>query len=143
MEEEEKLQRVRLSQRPKSKFSDFHGQPQEWKVFLGDTREIYELFKDPQQRILQIAGLCPDQAVKDIVMAYSRGGPEGPDKAIAALKASFGDEHLNKPVLLQRLKDTPTASGATGISTTCNLIIGNLEALSNLEGIHQVIPQDV
>ena len=143
LEEEDKLQRVRLSQRPKSKFSDFHGEPQEWKVFLGDTKEIYELFKDPQQRILQIAGICPDQVIKDKVMAYSGSGPEGPDKAIAALKSEYGDQHLNKPVLLQRLKDTATASGPTGISTTCNLVISNLEALSNLGGPDQVVPQYV
>ena len=88
-----------------------------------DTKEIYELFPDPQQRILQIAAICPDQAIKDKVMAYSGSGPEGPDKAIAALMSEYGDRHLNKPVLLQRLNDTATASGAAGISTTCNLVL--------------------
>ena len=29
LEEEEKLQRIRLAQRPKCKFSNFHGEPQE------------------------------------------------------------------------------------------------------------------
>ena len=101
LEEEEKLQRVRLSQRPKQKFSPFYGQPQEWKVFMGDCQEIYQLFKDPQQRLLQIAALCPDKAIKDLVLTYSGGGPAGPDKAIAALKASYGSEHLNQPVILQ------------------------------------------
>ena len=76
-------------------------------------------------------------------MAYSGSGPEGPDKAIAALKSEYGTRHLNKPVLLQRLKDTATASGAAGISTTCNLVLSNLEALSNVGGPDQVVPQDV
>ena len=143
LEEEEKLQRVRLSQRPKQMFSPFHGQPEEWKVFMGDCQEIYQLFQDPQQRLLQIAALCPDKAIKDLVPTYSGGGPAGPDKAIAALKASYGSEHLNQPVILQRLKDTPTAHSVAEISATCNVIIGNLEALSNLEGTHQIIPQDV
>ena len=53
---------------------------------MGDTKEIYELFKDPQQRILQIAALCPDQEIKVKVMAYSGSGPSGPDKALKAFK---------------------------------------------------------
>ena len=110
---------------------------------MGDTKEIYELFQDPQQRILQIAAICPDQAIKDKVMAYSGSGEEGPDKAIAALKSEFGTKHLNKPVLLQRLKDTATASGAGGIPTTCTSVLSNLEALNNVGGPDQIIPQDV
>ena len=86
-------------------------------VFVGDTKEIYK------QRILQIAAICPDQAIKDKVMAYSGSGPEGPDKCLKALKSENGTRHLNKPVLLQRLKDTATASGSAGISTTCTLVI--------------------
>ena len=143
LEEEEKLQRVRLSQRPKQKFSPFHGRPEQWKVFMGDCQEIYQLFQDPQQRLLQIATLCLDKDIKDLVLTYSGGGPASPDKAIAALKASFGSSHLNAPVILQRLKDTPTAHNVAEISATCNNIIGNLEALSNLDGTHQIEPQDV
>ena len=110
---------------------------------MGDVKEIYEIFKDPHQRILQIAALCPDQDIKDKVMAYSGSGPDGPDKALKALKSEFGDRHLNKPVILQRLKDTATATGHTGITTTCNLVLSNLEALSNVGGPDQVVPQDV
>ena len=47
LEEDEKLQQVRLSQRPKQKFSQFHGRPEQWKVFMGDCEEIYQLFQDP------------------------------------------------------------------------------------------------
>ena len=143
LEEDEKLQRVRLSQRPKQKFSTFNGKPEQWKVFLGDCEEIYQLFKDPQQRLLQIATLCPDKDIKDLVLTYSGGGPTAPDKAIAALKASFGSSHLNAPVILQRLKDTPTAQTVEQIAATCNDVIANLEALSNLETGNQIIPQDV
>ena len=76
-------------------------------------------------------------------MAYSGSGPNGPDKVLKALKSEFGDRHLNKPVILQRLKDTATANGPTGITTTCNLVLSNLEALSNVGGPDQVVPQDV
>ena len=142
LEEEDKLQRVRLSQRPKQRFSLFQGKPEQWKVFVGDCEEIYQLFQDPQQRLLQIAALCPEARIRDLVLTYSGGGPTSPDKAIAALKASFGSSHLNAPVILQRLKDTPTAHSVAEIASTCNDVIANLEALSNLGGQRDV-PQDV
>ena len=41
------------------------------------------------------------------------------------------------------MKDTATASGAAGIYTTCTLVLSNLEALSNVGGPDQVVPQDV
>ena len=37
---------------------------------MSDVKEIYDLFKDPQQRILQIAALCPDQDIKDNVRIW-------------------------------------------------------------------------
>jgi hypothetical protein len=142
LEEEEKIQRIRLTQRPKVKFSTFNGRPEQWQVFMGDVEEIYELFRDPQQRLLQIAALCPEARIKDLVLTYSGGGPNSPDKAIAALKASYGSSHLNAPVILQRLRDTPTARSVADIASTCNEVIANLEALSNLGGQRDV-PQDV
>ena len=62
-------------------------------------------------------------------MVYSGSGEDGPDKAIAALKSEYGSGHLNKPVLLQRLKDMATANGPGGIPATCTLVLSNLEAL--------------
>ena len=77
------------------------------------------------------------------MIVYRGSGEDGPDKAIAALKSEFGMGHLNKPVLLQGLRDLPTSNGPGGIPATATSVLSNLEALSNNEGLTQIIPEDI
>ena len=98
-----------MSQRPRTKFHDFHGRPEEWDVFLSDAKVIFELFPSPKQRILQMAAICPDEEIKNKILCYSGSGESGPEQAIENLRCEFGLSHLNRPILLHRIRDLKTA----------------------------------
>ena len=51
--------------------------------------------------------------------------------------------HLNKPLLLQRLRDLPTANGPGSIPATATAVLSSLEVLSNIGGLTQIIPQNI
>ena len=142
LEAQERLDRADLSQRPKVRFNKFKGQPKDFDVFERDTAKIMALYPDPEQQILQIASICGDHIDK-IVLRYLNSGPRGPQDAIDNLRSKFGNSHMIKPVLIQRLKAMKTGANHSQVPETAESICFILEALRAMDtGDEQYLPQD-
>ena len=91
-----------------------------------------------------MAELVNDE-IKQHIMRYLSSGDTGPTQAVDKMKAKFGMNKLNKPVLLARLKNMKTAASSSQIPATPEAILTVLEALAQMEQETAVqhLPQDV
>ena len=86
LETQERLDRADLSQRPKVRFNQFKGEPEDFEGFERDAAKIMALYPSPEQQVLQIANICGDPIDK-LVLRYLNSGPRGPQDAIDNLRS--------------------------------------------------------
>ena len=67
LEAQERLERAYLSQRPKVRFNQFKGEPEDFEVFERDAAKIMALYPSPEQQILQISNICGDPIDKMVL----------------------------------------------------------------------------
>ena len=142
IEAQERLERIDLQQRPKIKFHQFTGLPEDFDTFMKDAKVLFSLYPKPEQRILKLANITSKEISKQI-LRYLASGDKGPQEALDNLRSKYGFAHINKPVLLQRLKVMKTAARNSQIPATAEAILTILKALANMEpGEEQYLPQE-
>ena len=100
---------------------------------MQDADKIFSLYKEPNQKIIQLAAIC-SQEIGQVILRYSGSGEEGPSKALADLETKYGMPHLNLPILLTSLKETRTARSADDVPAVAESILNKLEAIATLQG---------